>query len=64
MTTQPNPAAKQFIDDYLKSHGYGYCLPGQRLRPPVVLTGDPVKDYVAIAGFGYLESQKLTKFDS
>jgi hypothetical protein len=50
--TQPNPAAKQFINDFLKSHGYGYCLPGQPLRPPIKKTGNIVQDYINAAGFG------------
>lgn len=50
--TQPNPAAKQFIDDYLKACGYGLYLSDQPVRQPVKRTGDPVHDYIAAAGFG------------
>ncbi len=51
--TQDPQLQKQLIDDYVKLHGFGLCLPGETVvRPPVPKTGDAVKDYIAAAGFG------------
>jgi hypothetical protein len=63
--TQPN-LENNVLENYLKACGYGLYLPGQPVRQQVKLTGDPVRDYIAAAGFGYLESPKTnpTKFDS
>ncbi len=54
---QPNPAAKQFIDDYLKACGYGLSLPSSSVKQQVKQTGNPVQDYVAAAEFGLKKPQ-------
>lgn len=62
---QPNPE-NNVLENYLKACGFGLSSPDRAVRSPIKLTGDLVRDYIAIAGFGYLETEKpsSTKFDS
>jgi hypothetical protein len=49
--TQPN-SENNVLENYLKACGFGLNSPDRAVRPPIKLTGDPVRDYIAIAGFG------------
>ena len=53
MTTMTEPNLENnVLENYLKACGYGLYLSGQPVRQQVKLTGDPVRDYIAAAGFG------------
>ncbi|MGL4621481.1 MAG: hypothetical protein ACRCZS_20880 [Chroococcidiopsis sp.] len=54
--TQLHKSGKEILDDYIRACGYGLTSPDSKVGPPVVRTGDAVKDYIAAVGYG---SKKL-----
>lgn len=55
--TLPKQSEKQYLEDYLKAHGFGLSLPGSSVNRQVKKTGNIVQDYIAAAGFGLKKPQ-------
>jgi len=49
--TQQNPE-NSVLENYIIGSGFSLPSPDPPLKPPIILTGDIVLDYIAIAGFG------------
>jgi hypothetical protein len=49
--TQQNPE-NSVLENYIIGSGFSLPSPDRPLKPPIILTGDIVLDYINAAGFG------------